>query len=102
MIIFYLLCLLTIVKNGSIVSAYLEMNLPDSKHVFDKELYESVLNQELCEEQIQFIQANRTDVLIECEYFYNSLSHKAFKSMFKPSPVLFEPSASLLCPMKFH
>ena len=63
----YLLVLLIISLYGNVVSGYRDMVIPDHKNVFDLNLYESVLNEELCEEQIRYIQQNETELLIECK-----------------------------------
>lgn len=53
---------------GNVVSGHFDMVVPDYKNVFDLNLYESVLDEELCEEQIRYMQQNETDLLLECKY----------------------------------
>ncbi|KAJ8721313.1 hypothetical protein PYW07_002088 [Mythimna separata] len=50
---------------GNLVSGYLEITVPEHKDIFDWDLYESVIDDELCEEQIGYMQQNDTQLLIE-------------------------------------
>lgn len=52
---------------ATIVHAYVEMEVPISKNVFDLDLYEEVLDPDLCREQIRVI-ANNSLLLYECKY----------------------------------
>lgn len=63
----YFLFFITILRNGCNASAFVDMNVPDYKNVFDLNLYESVLDPELCEEQIRYIRQNDQDLLLECK-----------------------------------
>ncbi|KAJ8730602.1 hypothetical protein PYW08_002015 [Mythimna loreyi] len=50
---------------GNRVNGYLEITVPDHKEIFDFDLYENVLDEELCQEQITYMQQNETQLLIE-------------------------------------
>ncbi|KAF9798492.1 hypothetical protein SFRURICE_012520 [Spodoptera frugiperda] len=60
-----LLFLITVLKNGCFVNAHLDMVVPDHKNVFDLNLYESVLDPELCEEQLNHMLENDQELLFE-------------------------------------
>lgn len=62
-----LLFLITVLKNGFFVNAHLDMVVPDHKNVFDLNLYESVLDPELCEEQLNHMLENDQELLFECK-----------------------------------
>lgn len=47
-------------------SAYVETNIPDSKAGFDLQLYEDVLDPELCEQQLAYLN-NNTFLLARCK-----------------------------------
>ncbi|KAH9644128.1 hypothetical protein HF086_015458 [Spodoptera exigua] len=60
-----LLFLISILKNGCVVNAHLDMVVPDHKNVFDLNLYESVLDPKLCEEQLKHMLENDQELLFE-------------------------------------
>ncbi|XP_050561859.1 nose resistant to fluoxetine protein 6-like [Spodoptera frugiperda] len=60
-----LLFLITVLKNGCFVNAHLDMVVPDHKNVFDLNLYESVLDPELCEKQLNHMLDNDQELLFE-------------------------------------
>ncbi|PZC80938.1 hypothetical protein B5X24_HaOG213707 [Helicoverpa armigera] len=61
----YLLLLITIFNNGNVVRAHFDMVVPDHKNAFDLNLYKSVLDPELCEQQLRYIQENEPQILFE-------------------------------------
>lgn len=61
------LFLIAVFIHKHIVSAHFGLTVPHEKQVFDQDLYESVLNPDLCEEQIRYIQRNDLQLLLECK-----------------------------------
>lgn len=64
---------------GCIQSAhgYIEIVFPDSKYALDLNLFEDVLDSELCEEQMKYIVQNDTEILITCKYFVLEVTVKS-------------------------
>lgn len=49
-------------------NAILELTTPDHKLTFNPQLFEDVLDEELCHEQMQYLINNNTALLLRCEY----------------------------------
>ncbi|XP_075974719.1 nose resistant to fluoxetine protein 6-like [Anticarsia gemmatalis] len=58
------LILFCLISTNALVSAYLDLNVPDHKYGLDLNLYESVLDPELCDEQMNFILQNDTELML--------------------------------------
>lgn len=47
--------------------AYVDIVTPEHKTVFDNNLFEAVLDEELCQAQMQYLINNNTGVLLRCK-----------------------------------
>lgn len=74
-----LFALFTIVCFTS-VNAFIEFEI--SRNAFDTDLYENVLDEELCEEQLSYIVNNNTMLRAECKFMYLLIDQANFVSFF--------------------
>lgn len=68
----YGLFLLVVCLHTFFVNAYVDIIVPDSKHALDLNLFERVLDPELCNEQVTYI-VNNTGLLFTCKYILNTV-----------------------------